>query len=266
LKLAWMLCALSTVLLGAASIPEERFDSIVIDAGHGGDDHGAKGPEGLMEKDLVLDVARRLAALLRADGMRVVLTREADVFVPLDRRAALANEARGDLFVSIHANAAPSRAARGIETFFLSLEASDDAARQVALRENEAFRGAVPASSGDDPLAALMGDLIATEHLSESDEFARLAHERLAAVDPVPSRGVKQAPFFVLMGVQMPASLIEIGFLTNPREERALATPERQDEIARALARAVREFGRRYDVRRGAAAGERAPSAAGGGM
>ena len=97
--------------------------------------------------------------------------------------------------------------------------------------------------------SALMGDLIATEHLTESDEFARLAHEKLAAADSVPSRGVKQAPFFVLMGVQMPASLVEIGFITNARDERALGTSERQDEIARALARAVHEFGRRYDVR-----------------
>jgi N-acetylmuramoyl-L-alanine amidase len=243
-----------------AELPSERFDHVVVDAGHGGDDHGAAGPRGLLEKDLVLDVARRLAAQLRDGGLKVVLTREADRFVGLEERTSMANDARADLFVSIHANASEARAARGIETYFVSLEASDEAARRVALAENQAFGDAVPAAvPGADPLSAILGDMIATEHLVESQEFARLALGELLSEGGGVSRGVKQAPFVVLMGVQMPAALVEIGFITNAREERALAAEAERDRIAAGIARAVREFGRRFDARRGAA------GAAGGG-
>ncbi len=239
------------MLLGAAPAGVDRFDTVVIDAGHGGDDHGAEGPTGLLEKDVVLDVARRLRRTLEADGLHVVMTRDRDVYVSLQERAEIANQAHGDLFLSIHANAAPSRVARGIETFFVSLEASDEGAERVASRENAAFTREDAPRHGDDAVAAILGDLVSTEHLVESDEFARLAHRDLAAIDPAPARGVKQAPFHVLMGVQMAASLVEIGFVTNPREERALATAARQQEIASALAGAVREFRRRWDARRG---------------
>ncbi|HKE11294.1 MAG TPA: N-acetylmuramoyl-L-alanine amidase [Myxococcota bacterium] len=237
----------------ARSGPPDRFDRVVIDAGHGGDDQGAGGPNGLLEKNVVLDVARRLATRLRDDGLEVVMTRDGDQAVSLEQRAAVANESRGELFLSIHANAAPSPRARGIETFFVSLHASDEAAQRVATRENSAFRSASGAVAGEDPVAAILGDLTVSEHLAESNEFARLAHEELAAIDRRPSRGVKQAPFYVLMGVQMPATLVEIGFITNPQEERALGSKVRQEQIADALARAVHEFGRRYDARHGVA-------------
>jgi len=229
----------------------ERFDSVVVDAGHGGDDQGARGPMGLLEKDLTLDVAHRLADKLRTNGLHVVLTRDADRFVGLEERTAIANDAHADLFVSIHANAAEARAARGIETYFVSLEASDEASRKLAQAENRAFgaAGETPKAPGD-PLSAILGDMIATEHLVESQEFARLALGALLGEGAV-SRGVKQAPFVVLMGVQMPASLVEIGFITNAREEKALATPAERDRIAGELAQAVREFGRRFDARRG---------------
>jgi N-acetylmuramoyl-L-alanine amidase len=241
----------------------ERFDTVVVDAGHGGDDHGAAGPEGLLEKDVVLEVARRVAERLQAQGLRVVLTRDHDLAVPLPERTRIANEARADLFVSIHANSAPSRLARGMETYFLSLDASDEASGRVAARENEAFgRSAPDLGPSADPLSAILGDLANTEHLVDSDEFARLTHARLAAIDPVPSRGVKQAPFVVLMGVRMPAALVEIGFITNPKEARGLAAGERQGEIADAIAAAVLEFGRRYDARRGAGAAAAVPEPA----
>jgi N-acetylmuramoyl-L-alanine amidase len=230
----------------------DRFDTVVLDAGHGGDDEGARGGHGVVEKELVLDVARRLRTRLNAAGLRVLLTRERDVYVPLEDRTTIANEARGDLFISIHANAASARGARGIETFFLSLEASDDAARQVAARENAAFRDlTVPAVPGDDPLVTILGDLAASELMQESDEFARLAQHEVSSLDGSPSRGVKQAPFVVLMGLEMPAALVEIGFVTNPNDARALASGDQRDRIADALARAIQEFGRRYDARRG---------------
>jgi N-acetylmuramoyl-L-alanine amidase len=244
--------ALATALLGAAEPPLDRFDTVVIDAGHGGEDQGARGAGGLLEKELVLDVARRLGEALRARGVRVVATRDEDRFVSLEERTSVANDAKGDLFVSIHANAARSRAPRGAETFFAALEASDAAAGELAARENEAFAAPGPGGRpGSDPFLALLGDLIATEHLSESSDFARLAQARLAGADGVASRGVKQAPFVVLLGVQMPSALVEIGFVTNPEDERRLASAARRERIAASLAEAVLEFGRRYDARRG---------------
>ncbi len=246
----------------AESASLERFDTVVVDAGHGGDDEGARGAHGIVEKELVLDVAKRLRARLQETGLEVVLTRDRDVYVPLEQRTDIANRARGDLFVSIHANAASARAARGIETFFLSLEASDDDARQVAARENAAFRDlAVPVVAEDDPLVAILGDLAAAELLQESDAFARLAQREVSALNGSPSRGVKQAPFVVLMGLEMPAVLVEIGFVTNPGEAHELATESQRDRIAEALARAALEFRRRYDARRGLAAPAPEPAA-----
>jgi N-acetylmuramoyl-L-alanine amidase len=244
---------LAAVALGSASdAPEERFETVVLDAGHGGDDEGARGPAGGLEKDVVLEVVRRLAAALREGGARVVLTRDSDVFVSLEQRTNIANDARGDLFLSIHANAARDAEVRGTETFFLSLEATDEAAHRLAQRENQAL-GEVEMlrRATDDPLVAILGDMIASEHLHESQAFARMAQERLGAAGPGGSRGVKQAPFVVLSGVQMPASLVEIGFITNSADERRLRSARGQRRIVAALAEAVHAFGRRYDARRG---------------
>ena len=236
-----------------AVLPQpDRFDTVVIDAGHGGEDTGARGPGGYLEKNLVLDLARMLSNRLQAAGLRVVMTRRSDIFVPLETRTAIANDARGDLFLSIHANAARDTEVRGTETFFLSLDASDEYARQVAMRENAAFQGASrPAAPVNDPLVAILGDMIANEHSRESNEFARMAQAELGGIDPSGSRGVKQAPFVVLMGVQMPASLVEIGFITNQGDERVLHSRRGSDRIVSALASAVFAFGRRYDARRG---------------
>jgi N-acetylmuramoyl-L-alanine amidase len=228
-----------------------RFDAVVIDAGHGGEDEGARGTRGLLEKDVVLDVSLRLAKRLRKAGLRVILTRENDTFVPLEIRTSVANDARADLFISIHANSASSAKPRGIETFYVSLESSDDAARRVAARENEAFGPSAGAAKADDPLMDLLGDMMVTEHVMDSSEFAKLVHAELRSVDESGSRGVKQAPFVVLMGVQMPASLIEIGFVSNRDDEKALREASHRGEIAEAVARAVLEFAKRYDARRG---------------
>lgn len=231
----------------------DRFDLVVIDAGHGGHDEGALGRSGLREKDLVLDVAKRLAKRLRRAGIEVILTRDKDDFLSLEQRTAVANDARADLFVSIHANASPSAKPQGIETYFAALDASDAAAHETAERENRALGASAPQARRDDPLAAILGDLIETQHLQESSEFAMLAQGELAAADLSRSRGVKQAPFVVLLGVQMPASLVEIGFLTNPADEAGLRKERRRDAIADALADAVGAFGDRYDARRGVA-------------
>jgi len=168
------------------------------------------------------------------------------------RSPTIANDARADLFLSIHANASPSQKPRGIETYFASLDATDDAARATAERENSAFGAAAPSFETADPLAAILGDLIETQHLQESSEFAKLAQAELSNVGRARSRGVKQAPFVVLMGVQMPASLVEIGFLTNPDDEKGLRRSQKRAAIADALAEAVMSFADRYDARRGA--------------
>lgn len=235
----------------AAARPE-RFDTVVIDPGHGGEDTGAKGPGGTLEKDLVLAVARDLATRLRGAGLHVVLTRKSDVFVPLEERTAIANDARGDLFLSIHANASRDDSVRGTETYFLALDASDDSAASVASRENSAFGDAARGIAAvGDPFISLIGDMITTEHMQESNDLARIIQAELGAT-PLKSRGVKQAMFVVLTGVQMPAALVEIGFVTNARDERALDGSSRR-QVVSALTRAVLAFGRRYDARRGAA-------------
>ena len=259
LSTAWI-ALLAMALLPVAAPAEPRshdgFDAVVIDPGHGGDDEGAHSSGGAMEKEVVLDVALRLAKRLRAQGLRVVLTRESDAFVPLETRTSAANDARAHLFVSIHANWAPSEGPRGIETYFASGQGStDDSARGLALRENSAFRSATAApSSAADPLQALFSDMIAAEDNQDSDVFARLARKELLSLAGA-ARDVKQAPFIVLMGVQMAASLIEIGFLSNPADARALASDSHREAIARALERAVIAFGKRYDARRGLSAG-----------
>jgi len=142
-----------------------RFDTVVIDAGHGGQNQGARGTGGLLEKDLVLDVTLRLAKRLEGRGIEVVLTRRDDRFVSLEERTSIANDARGDLFISIHANASRDQNARGIETYFVSLEASDEGAQRIANLENQAFEGSGVAKIAKDPLLGILGDLIATEHL-----------------------------------------------------------------------------------------------------
>ena len=242
--------------------PPECFDTVVLDAGHGGEDEGALGLRGLVEKELVLDVGRRLAARLRERDLRVVMTRDDDRFVPLEKRFAIAHDARGDLFVSIHANATKDAGVSGVETFFLSVEASDEEAHRVALLENQAFAGSTAIPEMNDPLNAILGDLIVSDYLKESNEFARLAQRSLAGDETNHSRGVKQAPFVVLQGVQMPSSLVEIGFVTNSDEAKRLRSSRDRDRIAAALVDAVLEFGRRFDARRGVAPNELRTAAA----
>jgi len=240
--------------VGDAGGEADPFDTVVIDAGHGGEDEGAVGGRGTREKDVVLDVAKRLGARLRERGLRVVMTRDADVFVPLERRTAIANDARGDLFVSVHANAATDRKAQGVETYFLSLDATDEAAARLAERENGAFRRPDGGSTAElDPVVAILGNLLANEHLKESDAFARMAHAALRGGEPRAARGVKQAPFVVLVGLQMPASLVEIGFITHAGDEGRLGSGDGRAKIARELSDAVLDYGRRHDALRGVA-------------
>src|SRR2546427_826433 len=187
-----------------------------------------------------------------ARGLQVVMTRDADVRVPLEERTAIANDARGDLFVSIHANASADSEIHGSETYFLALEASDSGAAGVAQRENSAFAAEADSKIGalSDPFIALLGDMISTEHLDESSAFAQRVQQELGHM-LVKSRGVKQAMFVVLSGVQMPAALVEIGFVTHRGDESVMNGTEGRKAIVDALEKAVIAFGERYDARRG---------------
>jgi len=228
------------LLLSALASAEDSHRTVVIDPGHGGADLGARGPNGVLEKELTLAVARKLARLLGAQGVKVVLTRTSDAFVALSERTEIANRAHAAMFVSIHANSAPEQAIAGSETYFLSLEASDDEAMRVAMTENDVFKQEGTADADRDVVGAILGDLIRTEHLRESSALAASIQRHLAEL-PGESRGVKQAPFVVLTGVNMPAALVEIGFITNPAEAVRMGQRDRQDAIASALAAAIGE-------------------------
>ncbi|HET6899752.1 MAG TPA: N-acetylmuramoyl-L-alanine amidase, partial [Vicinamibacteria bacterium] len=214
---------------------------IVIDAGHGGHDPGTLGRGGLQEKDLVLDVAVRLQRLVRDElGAEVVMTRSTDVFVPLEERTAIANAQGADLFLSIHANSSRNSSVRGIETYFLNF-AQDPHAEAVAARENAIS----PATLKD--LQNLVKAIALNSKIDESRDFASSVQEAMVqTIRPiapdVSDRGVRTAPFYVLIGANMPSILAEIAFVSNPQEERLLRTPEHRDRIARSLLDGVRAY------------------------
>jgi N-acetylmuramoyl-L-alanine amidase len=213
---------------------------VVIDAGHGGKDPGAIGPSGLMEKDLVLDIAKRLRHLIEKDPhWRVTLTRDTDVFIPLQERTAIANANGADLFVSIHANAAERPDARGIETYFLDF-GSDEQSMRVAAREN-----ATTVSKVSD-LQRILRDLQMTSKRNESSLLAGSVQQALVQAPNGGKNGrdlgVKHAPFLVLMGAEMPSILVETGFVSNPGEERKLADPRYRAQAAQAIFEGIKEF------------------------
>ena len=241
--------------------PGERADRatplrlIVLDAGHGGHDTGATGPTGLAEKDLVLDVTRRVAKLVESDlGVRVLLTRSDDTFIALRDRTSIANRERGDLFVSIHANAHRQIDSAGVETYFLSSEATDSNARQAAAVENSVVQLENPAGGrGRDIVKAILWDLAQSTFQVESSRLAEIVQDSMTRSLRIPNRGVKQAGFYVLGGAAMPAVLVEIGFVTNPREEKRLKDSRYRDEIARAILSGLGDYKRTWDARARAA-------------
>jgi len=243
---------------GAQSSARRALRTIVVDAGHGGPDDGMTGPIGapitLHEKDVTLAVSKRLGVELRSRGVNVVYTRTKDTLIALSDRGRIANRSGGDLFISIHVNAAPltwkdPAASRGYETYFLA-EARTEDARRVEQMENESVRFEGDASaSKDDPLNFIIHDMAQNEHLRESSELAEIVQRRLSTIHPGPNRGVKQAGFRVLVTAYMPAVLVEIGFGTNRAEAEYLLNPQRQTAIASAVADAAMEYLQRYERR-----------------
>jgi N-acetylmuramoyl-L-alanine amidase len=219
-----------------------KIGRIVIDAGHGGHDTGTIGPTGLMEKDLCLDVSLRLGKLIeeKLPGTEVTFTRDDDTFIPLERRTEIANEAKADLFLSIHANSSQDHSARGVETYYLNFTGSSDA-MEVASREN-----ALSDNSVHD-LEDIVKKIARNEKIEESRDFAGIIQDSLAKrMEGINhgdrNRGVRKAPFVVLIGADMPSVLAEISFISNPADEQWLKKPENRQRVADGLFHGIESY------------------------
>lgn len=217
---------------------------VAVDAGHGGHDPGAIGPSGLREKHVTLAISRRLVALLNNEpGMAGVLTRSSDQFVDLRGRMEKARGASADLFVSVHADAAHNRRARGSTVYVLSNKgASDEAARRLAARENAALIGGVELGDKDPVLASVLMDLSQNAALSSSITAGDAILRQLAGLGTLHRRTVQQAPFMVLKSPDVPSVLVETAYISNPTDERRLRSPEHQERIARAILGGIRQY------------------------
>jgi N-acetylmuramoyl-L-alanine amidase len=223
--------------------------TIVIDPGHGGIETGARGNFGTLEKDVTLAIAQRLKAEIEKNlNYRVVMTREADVVVPLTQRAAIANNNKADLFISIHANGSRRPNAHGSETFFLSLTATDEEARRLAYFENNenGLSEQIKGREADD-LKMILWDMAQSAYLKQSSQLAEIVQSELNELLNTANRGIKQAPFKVLTGVACPAILVEVAFITNPEEEKKLQSEDFQATVAEAIYRGLAKFLQMYE-------------------
>ena len=222
----------------------QRLDTVVLDAGHGGKDPGSRGKYGTKEKDVVLDITKRIGRLLEKNTrIKVIYTRDEDVFVPLIKRTKIANDADGKMFVSIHANSNNNRKVQGYETYLYSLAKSDDAI-EVASRENSVIQfeektGQYKDLSGEKLILATMAQSM---FLKESEDLAAIIQMELDKKLTTPNRGVKQAGFYVLYGASMPNVLVEIGFISNPAEEKKMKQGEYKQMIAEAVYEGIKHF------------------------
>ena len=224
-----------------------KIKRIVIDAGHGGKDPGAIGKGGLQEKDVVLKIAKGLKeALVRELGAEVIMIREDDKFIPLEERTAIANTKEADIFISVHANASFNRRASGVETYYLNLT-NDEAAIRVAAREN-----AVSTKKMSD-LQYILNDLMKTAKTNESSRLAAKVQGSLVAslkakYNDVKGNGVKGAPFYVLVGTHMPSILVEVSFISNPKEEARLTDKEYIKEVVNGITIGIKGYAKEMEV------------------
>ncbi|MCH2650068.1 MAG: N-acetylmuramoyl-L-alanine amidase [Candidatus Marinimicrobia bacterium] len=221
-----------------------RLDTVVLDAGHGGKDPGSQGKYGTKEKDVVLDITKRVGRLLEKNaGIKVVYTRDEDVFVPIIDRTKMANDANGKLFVSVHANSNPNRKIQGFETYLLRPGKSEDAI-EVASRENAVIKleektGQYDNLTGENLIMATMAQSM---FMKESEDLAAIIQMELDKRLNTPNRGVKQAGFYVLIGASMPNVLVEVGFISNPAEEKKLKQAVHKQRIAESIYEGIKHF------------------------
>ena len=221
----------------SSQIFTRRFSRIVIDAGHGGTDSGNIGPTGLMEKELALDLSKRLKTLLESElGTEAVLTRNQDTFVSLEDRTQIANAEHADLFISIHANSSPQKTIQGVETFFLRLGSGSRDALATASRENASYQKKIS------DLPDLLSTIASNDKTEESRRLAEYVQNALIRSKERRSRGVQEAPLAVLIGARMPAVLVEVSYISNPEEERRLKIPEYRDQIVVSLYQAIKSY------------------------
>ncbi len=219
-----------------------EFKTIVIDAGHGGKDPGAIGYRGTKEKDIALDVAKRLEKKLSKNmNVKIIMTRDEDVFLRLSERTKIANESNGNLFISIHTNAAEDRRASGFETFLIGPN-KNEAAVRVAARENAVLEleGTTGKKLTNEDL--IQATIAQSAFASKSEQFASMVQKEIKKRVQSKDRGVKQAGFYVLMGASMPNVLVELGFISNPTEEKKLRSHQYRDQLATAIYRAVEQY------------------------
>jgi N-acetylmuramoyl-L-alanine amidase len=221
---------------------EAGLRRIVIDPGHGGRDQGALGPTGLKEKDVILDLGRRLKQELDGE-YEMQMTRRDDTLLSLKARTGMANHFKADLFLSIHLNAINLPNATGSETYYLSMDAQQDVdSDHYGEDENEDDAPAVAEPVVDEELSMMLWDMAQTKHSEDSFRIAKYIQESLNILSGTRNRGVKQAPLKVLKGANMPAVLVEVAFISNPNEERKLKTDRFREQIVRAIARAIRRY------------------------
>lgn len=221
--------------------------NVIIDPGHGGKDPGAVGRSGLREKDVALDIAKRLKSILKTQGVNVTLTRESDEFVSLGQRAAVANRENADFFISIHTNASRSRWISGVEVFYLS-EAIDESQRSLSAAEN--YNLNLRENYSGKNTAAILWDLIYKENRRSSIDLAELICYSLSRDLAQRNRGNKPAQFYVLKGTNIPAVLIEVGFISNRKEEERLRERSYREKIAQAIAAGLTQYNQRFARRR----------------
>ncbi len=234
-------------VFGGKQVVSEK-KRIVLDPGHGGHDPGAIGPRNLQEKDVVLDIALKLKKILASDpNFEVFLTRETDVFIPLEQRTAIANSKKADLFVSIHANASPRRDVKGIETYLLNWS-NDEEALKVAARENAiSLKKMKKLNEGRNELDIMLSDLKRDAKRDESIKLAHFVQRNMVGslnnhYGHIVDHGVKQALFYVLFGAQMPSVLVEVSFISNPLEEKLLAKNAYRTELAQSIAAGINRY------------------------
>lgn len=223
----------------------QKFKTVVVDAGHGGKDPGAIGVSGSYEKDIALDIARRLKRRLEDKGVKVIMTRDSDEFITLQERTEIASRAKADLFVSIHANSSPSRSARGMEIYYLRyLKAGERNEPQIHTNRRHLFRSMEMVKDSPD-LEDILLDMLYDYKQAESRELADYVVGNVARMVPVDNRGSKSAGFFVLKNTLIPAILVETGFLSNRQDEAQLLDNGYRQKLADAIAETILRYARK---------------------